>query len=384
MNVSLSSKHLDVSIGDILELPSFSANNNWLVESMDTGIRQDLSLRRVADLSSSSAPTGDDTHSPSPPVSYGKPFVMMMDLPLIRENDVNQVQSHMAVFANPWAGRYGAFSSPAEEGFTRREIIDRQATIGVLKNPVERGCIGVWDYANSIEIELSAGTLQSVNPLNVFGGANTLCMEAGNGDIEVLQFANVQLQSDGSWVLSKLLRAQLGTELAMMAGAETGASIVLLNEAIYPINVSSNEVGLQQNWRVGPTQASLGSESYTDFAHVNNAVSRRLFSPVSLRASRNTNGDIDISWKRRGRINSDNWQITEIPLDALQENYRIRIYDETGIVLREIPSWSASVIYDNTGQIEDYGLLPETIECGVAQIGDDGLAGTENRTAFRF
>ncbi|MFP3802243.1 hypothetical protein, partial [Paraburkholderia sp. SIMBA_027] len=72
----------------------------------------------------------------------------------------------------------------------------------------------------------------------------------GNGSWEVLAFQQAEEIAAGRWRLSGLLRGLAGSEDAMGAGAEAGASIVVLDEAVVPLGLGGDEMGLRLNWIV--------------------------------------------------------------------------------------------------------------------------------------
>ncbi|MFL2786542.1 MAG: hypothetical protein ACJZ87_08715 [Paracoccaceae bacterium] len=83
----------------------------------------------------------------------------------------------------------------------------------------------------------------------------------------------------------------------------------------------------------------------------------------------------DIAWMRRGRIDSDPWSETDIPLGEAFERYRVRVIKE-GQVLREhlvsTPSWQYSKEFQDIDNRSGENL---SIWLDVAQISERFGAG---------
>jgi hypothetical protein len=151
----------------------------------------------------------------------------------------------------------------------------------------------------------------------------------------------------------------------MLAGAASGAAVVVLDEAVTPLGLGSEEMGLRLNWiaeaagaagRAGPFAFEGGMRAETPLA------------AVHLRAARNADGVATISWVRRGRVDADNWLAADIPLDEPFERYRVEILD--GAAARRTaevdgPRWT----YAPADEIADFGTLQEALSVRVRQMG---------------
>ena len=251
--------------------------------------------------------------------------------------------------------------------------------MGVLQNDISFGAQGRWDYQNHIIVSLIDGNFESVTRLGVLNGANVIVLESNNGNYELIQFAQAELQADGSWKLSRLLRAQLGTEAEMLAGSFVGANVILLNQAIYPLELKDGEIGILQDWRAGPAKDHVSASTYNSITHQNNRRSSQLFSPVHLRAQITSDGGYEVSWIRRGRINSDSWDGADIPLDAQAEQYLLKIFDLEGNMKREVTVLKPNFSYANQMHDEDLGPENSRFKIEVSQLNDEGLPGASTR-----
>lgn len=88
---------------------------------------------------------------------------------------------------------------------------------------------------------------------------------------------------------------------------------------------------------------------------------------MHLRARRNADG-IAISWVRRGRVDADDWDATEIPLDEAEEGYRVDIL-EGPVVRRTVEVAGPGFFYDEALERADFGALQASLAIRVRQKG---------------
>jgi len=376
-SVAVSNEKLFLSAGDIVQFPDYS-EKFWEIQNIERGERHQLSLRSIADFPKLS-PQISATHSHEKSSSFfGRPDAVVMDLPLMRSSDQTRMFNHFALSASPWARNYALYSSPQTDGFELRANIHAQATIGNLIVPLQGTTLGRWDNKNEINLSLTYGKLESATEIALLNGANILAIETNLGSFELVQFTRAELQSDGNWKLSRLLRGQLGTELEMQSGAPIGAKVVLLNAAVLPLEVSDSEVGISQNWRIGPVNNGLNSEAFTTMEVSNNARSRKMFSPAHLKAELNEDSSLLFTWIRRGRLNSDSWDGSDIPLDADKERYILTISKPDGSIVRELIVAEPQYLYSSQMQTSDLGNASHDFLITVAQLSDTGVPGSQS------
>lgn len=192
-------------------------------------------------------------------------------------------------------------------------------------------------------MKLNTGALQSVTLLEMLNGANAAALEGANGNWEVFQFADAEEIDPGIWVLSTLLRGQLGTDDAFAHPAQAGARFVMLDGAVVPAGLRSDEIGRELNWRCGPVGYDLSNRYATTFISVGGMRALRPLSPVRLRGLRMSNGDHQFGWTRRGRIDADSWLASEIPLGEDEELYSVQLMQGENIIASaecDEPRWT--------------------------------------------
>lgn len=374
MMISLGTENIAISAGDIVRL-SEENKQEWLVVSVDKGVKQELVLRSIEQESDGGTAGFPETGKVSNPLLIGPPDVVIMDLPLLSSADSQRILNHVALSANPWGTSYGVFTSPTSNGFTERTTHELQAVMGELISLLNPGVSGLWDNSARIHLNLMHGSLQSREDLLVLNGTNSLAVEKSNGQFEILQFGLAELQQDGSWILSRLLRGQLGTEDEMLMEAAAGSRAVLLDDRLLEVELGSGERGVLLNWRIGPIGFPVTSDRFTQVTHVNNGRSKRMLNPVHLMSKQTETDDILFNWVRRSRIDGDSWEDAEVPLDALEERYLIEIISLTGTVKRTATVKQPSFIYSAADQSSDLGSGPTTFEFRVAQLNDAGNPG---------
>ena len=377
LEIGLSNRYLHLSPGDVITLDASQENEYWRIESIEDGDFRRLQLRAVCRAETLPIPIFGDRYSETSNLLYGSPQLIAMNLPV--QPEISTPRFHIALFAEPWARQYAIWSSPALSDFALRKTVTGRAQLGNLLQPLGPGPEGRWDNGNEIAIHLTGDPLESKSAAQILNGANAAAILCVNGDWEILQFANADLQAEGDWVLSGLLRAQLGSDNAMHAGAEIGAPIVFLDAGVETIELAELEAGLELNWRAGPADDPVSAATYTQITHTHQNVSKRPYSPVNLEAAKSSNDEIVLSWTRRSRISSDSWDAVEIPLGETQENYLVEIFDGGGSSVRSINVQVPHYTYTAAEQMLDHGQLVSEFDCSVAQIASSGLPGTARR-----
>ncbi|HLP69169.1 MAG TPA: hypothetical protein VK181_16765, partial [Rhizobium sp.] len=179
--------------------------------------------------------------------------------------------------------------------------------------------------------------------------------------------------ASGRWRLTRLLRGLGGSEDATAAGAPAGARVVALDAAVPPLGLASDEAGRPLNYiaeAVGMAAAPAGPFSF--------AGGRRALTPlapVHLAGRRLVDGSIGIIWVRRGRIDADDWEAAEIPLDEAEERYRLEIL-AGGAVKRTVETPAPRHTYTAADEIADFGGPVASLAVRVRQLGRRVIDGT--------
>ncbi len=293
-----------------------------------------------------------------------QPVLHFMDLPRLTDAAPEKFAC-IAGYCRPWR-RIAISSSATNEGYRARVTLDRPARTGALSSPLLPGVSGRFDHANMLELDLHFGGLASAEGLAVLSGENRIAVKAENDAWEIIGFLSAEEIAPKRWRLSGLLRGLAGSQDATAAGAPAGAACVVLDEAVVPLGVGSEERGRSLNWlaeslgggggRVGPFALAGGERAETPLA------------PVHLHAERRGNGDIAIGWTRCGRIDADGWEAADIPMDEPQERYRVDLA-AGGDVVRSVELTEPSLLYPAADELADFGARQTAIDVTVRQMG---------------
>jgi hypothetical protein len=189
----------------------------------------------------------------------------------------------------------------------------------------------------------------------------------------VMQFRSALETSAGVWELSGLLRAQLGTEDAMAAGAPAGAAVIALNGAVAAAGLNSSETGIDMHWRVGPSGKDFTPQYFSEKIAAGGIRALTPLAPVHVAKRQLVSGDVEFTWLRRSRQDADTWLSSDAPLGEAAETYSVRLLGAADNVVREefvsAPQW----VWTQPMQVADAALAPVRLE--LAQISEAVGAG---------
>ena len=350
ITLTLNSRSFDFRLDEI----------NFEYSRQFTGLRTDGSIYYKVD----GPQTGKKQGTVPIPVNSGIEF---MDLPMLTDT-VNPWGPWIALYANPW-GAYAVYRSPTTSGYVFDVTIPIRPAVGNILYDVDPGPEGRWDNGNVITVKmLTDDILESKEDILVLSGQNTAAIKSDNGDWEIVQWANSELIAENTYELTRLLRAQLGTEDAMNAGLTTDAPFVVI-ETTEQSNVGPAGFQVEQNWKYGPAVRDIGDDTYSVVQYTPTGVGIRPYSPVDFMVDREADDDLVLSWKRRTRVGGDPWDTVEVPLAEDSEQYELNIYDVTGVtIVRTVTQASTNYTYTAANQTTDHGAPITTIIFEVYQI----------------
>ncbi|CAN7644692.1 glycoside hydrolase/phage tail family protein [Rhizobium sp. LjRoot30] len=372
--LSLPPFDLDVQPGDVISLPD-GPEGSFLVSRITDGAARRIEARAVSPAAGIRPPAMSEVPVPDDGAAAAfAPVVMLMDLPRY-ESGVEAGFARGAVLTRPFR-RTALSSSSTLEGYRLRTVFERPARIGTLAHPMMPGVCGRFDRVNAVVVDLAYGGLESRPVAAVLNGENRLAVSCSNGVWEIVGFCHAEEVSAGRWRLTNLLRGLAGSEDAMAAGAVIGARAIVLDAAVKPVGLTADEAGLALNWIVEPLGAAAGAVAPVSFSGGMRAETP--LAPVHLRALRMADGDVRFGWVRCGRIDADDWQAVDIPLDEPEERYRLEILSG-GTVVRQVETTAAAYLYGAATEMGDFGTAQSGFSIRVRQMGRkvaQGLAAT--------
>jgi hypothetical protein len=257
----------------------------------------------------------------TPPVPVAPIF---LDLPLLTGQEVPHAP-HIAVAADPWPGSVAVWSSSEDAGYEINRLVAAPAVIGVTESPMTFHPPGLWDYGPPLRVRISGGELSSASPTAVLNGSNVMAIGDGtSGRWEVFQFAEAQVVAPDTYELSVRLRGQLGTDGIMPTVWPAGSTVVLVDLALAQIDLAASSRGLARYYRIGAASRGVEDSNVTLRVEAFDGIGLRPYAVCHLGCSV-VSEDIQLTWKRRTRVEGDSWQSTEVPLGEEAEAYLVRV-----------------------------------------------------------
>lgn len=344
-------------------------------------------LQGGAPPASSITPGGKNEQGTGPTLTY------LFDTPLLQDSDSNPGGTgKYAALASPapnnWPGAALFISSDdasyAQEGQPQTVDPAFGQTTGVLANPADPF---VWDDVNTLNIQLTNGTLAGDTDANVLNGSNMLLVGSAAAGFEVVQFGNAVQEMDGSWTISHLLRGRRGTEWAAgfwgdfangLTTHATGDLVVAVSAPGVPIGSAGverypeplallNALRYYRGVTLGQDLTTVASQPFT-------IAGKDLYpyAPVKVGGTEDANQNIILTWQRRTRIGGDGWGegSNDLPLSEDSEAYQVDIKSaDNSMVLRTIAGIAhPTANYTLAQQVQDFGAAVTMLVVDVYQM----------------
>jgi hypothetical protein len=363
---ALPPSRLALEPGDVVRLDTGGRSHVLRITEVGEHGARDIEARGLDPDVYANAPGAARGQEGGVAVVAGKPFVVFLDLPLLR-GDAPPAAGYVAAAQSPWPGPIAVYRSPEDSGFQLKAIVPGPAVTGVTLDPLPAGATSRFDRATSIRVALDHGTLASVTELALLGGANLAAVRNEDGQWEVLQFQSAVLTAPATYTLSGFLRGQAGTEHAMRSPVAAGARFVLIDSAVAQVDLTEDEIGLAYAWKCGPASRDIGSPNYVDASHAFAGTGLTPLSPAHVRGLRSGGGDLALAWVRRTRIGGDSWDGIDVPLGETEEGYEIDILDGSTIV-RTLTATSPAATYTSADQTADFGSPQSSVSLRIHQL----------------
>jgi hypothetical protein len=363
VSFAIAPSELELSVGDQVSFDADPNAKSWIVTEIEDGdVRQVRAVLHVSGETVTAALAGAEDPQ-TPPPDIGIPEATLLNLPILAgtSGETNRV----AVAADPWPGPSAVYVSETSANHRYVQLVETSAVLGTLLTPLTASdIVSRVDLHGTVDVELAAGRLQSVDEAALLGGANAFAVASANGEWEVFQAMQADLIAANTYRLSGLVRGQLGSEPEAEAGAQIGARIVLLDRSVVELEGAEVLAGLARNWLIGPTRDTLGSFTYTRLDYAPGLRGYRPYRPTGLAAEQMASGNLSISWIRRDRLAGEGWDATDIVMSEASEFYRVEVL-ASGALLhsQDVASAQLTVPQSALG-----GQQPDEIR--VAQVSD--------------
>lgn len=361
---SLPPSALALEVGDIVTLECNSGPCLLRLTSLDRDGPRKASAEAVDPALS--LPTGTNRRPtlsqrlPSP----GQAFALVLDLPR-RPGDTTAHRPLLAATATPWPGGLTLWRQTTA-GFQASAHVARPATIGTLATPLLPGPVWRFDRAAAVQVKLASGALTSMSEDAILDGANVAALRHGNGEWEILQFTSARLVGERLYELTGLLRGQLGSEALAADSVPADAFFVVLDDALLPFPVSTDDIARPGTWRLVPDKLFFDDPAALNLSVTPTGIGLRPLAPTGLKASRDGTG-VHISFIRRTRGDGDSWQLAEVPIEEASEAYQVDILSGA-TVKRSLMVTSPNALYGASDELADFGTPQREIVLRVSQL----------------
>lgn len=367
---TLDAHHIDIEIATVLALPVDGYLQRVRVSAIDDTIGSLRRIEAIRDFDGSyvsRAVADPPQRTPGTIVVLAPSEILFMDLPALRDVDNDPGVYATTRPVEPGATWKGATIYKSIDGgatFTSVAGVSSQATTGSVVAPIPAGDSQGFDERYVLDVEVQTGDFESRTDADLFAGANTIAVGA-HERWELLQFANVEQLTPTRFRLSRLIRGRKGTEWAM-GTMQAGDDVVLVSgQGIVRLPVVPAEIDSEITWKA--VTFGMAQNTGVDAVHVSTGEALRPYSPIDIDGAVVENGDLVLSWLRRGRLGHELTSGAEIPLSEASESYEIDILAGSDIV-RTLSSSTTTVTYTVAQQVEDFGPDIASVSACVYQM----------------
>ena len=186
---------------------------------------------------------------------------------------------------------------------------------------------------------------------------------------EVIRFTNVVDNGDNTYTISNILRGYKGTE-NLVGTHEIGDYLVIVNGALSKLNYSNDELGNSYQYRISVPRNS-DQEEWPSFSFTLSGYGREPLPVTNLIGSRDSSGNLTISWTPQYRYNIQWKDRVEATSDEAINSYTLAIMNISDVVLRTVTvSNASSYVYTSAQQVSDFGSNQTSVKIGITRDSD--------------
>lgn len=373
----LAASALAVEPGDLVTLPEGPAGR-FLVTRIEEGRTRLVEARSFSPAPGAARALAPVSARPPrlPPGTGFDPDIVFIDLPRMGSGAEGSF-FHAAAAVTPWRPMGLALGLSAGT-LSARARLDRPAMIGRLGEALSPGTVfGRFDRTRTLTVEFPFGAPASAARSDVLAGANRIAVLTPGGTAEIIGFLTAEEVAPRRFRLAGLISGLNGTEDLARQGAPSGSRAVLLGPATVSLSLAEGEIGRTVQVRLSGSGALGGTAG--PFEASGGLRAERPLAPVHLAARRLPDGTVLIRWIRRGRIDADGWEATDIPLDEPELRFRVEIAGTDGVLRRSLTVTATEARYAPAEQEADFATRPTALDVTIRQIGRrvaDGIPAT--------
>ena len=181
-------------------------------------------------------------------IPTSKTNVEIFELPAIKNTTTPEVFFTTNGEEEGWGGCVVYSAKSGSNNFNAINENRANSIVGICLNKLNTARPYYFDYKNNLNIAFSnnidTSILESVEMFDFLEGENMALIGK-----EIVQFKNIELQADGTFKISQLLRGLFGTEQYISTHNEN-EKFILLNKNIISNNFTANDIGLSYNFKI--------------------------------------------------------------------------------------------------------------------------------------
>jgi hypothetical protein len=303
-----------------------------------------------------------------------QPFAVVLELAAARGPE--PVLTRIAAHASPWPGDLSVFRVE-DGGFALAATVPAPERARLERAQGAPHHSGRGNRRASVEIELASGALADVSDEAALGGANSFALQGPDGSWEIVAAAHIELTGPRRYRLSRLLRGLGGSEPQAARTLAAGALVVLLDDAVIPLESGLDRIGAPADYRVVPPGGDPADALTLPLASTPQGLALRPLAPVHLKARRSPQG-VALFWIRRARHGGDGWGAAEVPIAESAERYEVTVH-AGATVKRRFEVTAQGALYAAADELADFGGPQSTLDLSVAQISPEAGIGAAMR-----
>lgn len=369
--VKLPPTYRNIQATDVITVNTTPASYEFMLRRVSYNLDGILEIEAVSNDSAIYTPNavGSGGVASDGTVSFGgNSKTYLLDIPLIQDAfDKPGFVGAMSGYSDSWPGGVIIRSQDGGQTFDAIQGFSGEVISGVVETPLAADDGFKIDRTNTITVRTNnpEASISSITEAQMLTFKNFAAYGA-DGRWEIMQFASVTDNGDGTLTLGTLVRGAKGTEWATGLH-EAYDSFVFISDADAAfINSTTGEIGVSTLFKGATTGQDIDTVGDLTFSYdAENLTPLSVVNPVGTF----TSGTLSIDAVRRTRLdNSMWWSIgTVAPVGETSESYEIDIMDGATVV-RTLTGTSFPIEYSAADQTTDFGQPESPITCNIYQM----------------
>lgn len=165
------------------------------------------------------------------------------------------------------------------------------------------------------------------------------------------------------------MRGLYGTESAINTHVANDRFVLLAEGTLGGITLPAASWHIAYNYLIGPKTQVETASTYAQKAFSGEGVMSKCLAPCHVSASRDTSGNVSVSWIRRTRTGGEWNDYVDATLGETTEAYSIDVYKNSKII-RTIAATAPLLTYTQAQQIVDFGAVKSSIRFVIYQMNE--------------